>query len=211
LLTGLSLGCAPMRGASAVREVRDTVRQRSGLEVSWDRQPVSDPSIPARVQTLLDKELTVDGAVEVALLSSRRLQATFEELEIARADMIQSGLPLNPRLAGEIRFPGSPVKPFEVTLVQTLLDLIQLPARRRLAAATFEPAKLRAASDVLGLVAEVRAAYYAAQAAEQTVSMQQDVTDGTRVAAELAIRQHEAGNVSDLDLENQQVLLEQAK
>src|SRR5439155_21074041 len=58
---------------------------------------------------------------------------------------------------------------------------------------------------------EVRAAYYAAQAAEQTIAMRRDVTEAARGAAELAIRQHEAGNVSDLDLENEQALFEQAK
>lgn len=211
MLTGLSLGCGPMRGASAIREVQDTVRQRSGLEVSWGRQPTPDPTIQTRVQTLLENELTVDGAVEAALLSSRRLQATFEELEIARADMVQAGLPVNPKLAGEIRFPARPVRPFELTLTQTLLDLLQLPARRRLADATFEPAKLRAANDVLAFVAEVRAAYYSLQAAEQTVTMRRDVTETGRGAAELAIRQHEAGNISDLDLENEQALFEQTK
>lgn len=211
LLAGLPFGCAPMRGASGFHEVQETVRRRSGLEVTWDRQPTMDPSVQSRIQTLLEKELTAEGAIEVALLSSRRLQTRFEDLEIARAEMVQSWLPRNPLLASELRFPGRPSRPFEVALTQSLLDLIQLRMRRRLAEAAFEPAKLRAADEVLTFVTEVRGAHYTLQAAEQAIEMHGQIVEAARAAAELAIRQHEVGNISDLDLEDEQALFEQAK
>ncbi len=210
-LAGLPVGCSSMRGASGVQEVQETVRQRSGFQVNWDQQPTPEASVMERVRTILEGELTAEHAVEVALLVNRRLQSTFEELEIARADMVQAGLPANPILSGELRFPGRPARPFELSVTQAFLDLLQIRMRRRLAEATFQPAKLRAADDMLSFVAEVRGAFYGAQAAEQVVAMRGEVLEAARVAAELAVRQHEAGNISDLDLENQQALYEQAK
>ncbi|HLD77413.1 MAG TPA: TolC family protein, partial [archaeon] len=208
---GLSSGCASIPQGPGFQQVQDAVRERSGLTVHWDQQAPPKPSPEEVVQALLQKELTAESAVEVALLNNRRLQATFEELEITRTELVQAALPRNPIFGGELRFPGSPSRPLEISLTQSLLDLVQLGVRRRLAAAAFEPAKLRTADAVLDLVAEVRSAFYSLQAAEQVKAMRQTVVDAARAAAELAIRQREAGNISDLDLENEQALLEQAK
>ncbi len=114
-------------------------------------------------------------------------------------------------LGGEIRSPAAPVEPFEVLLTQSLLDLFQLPARRRTAAAVFEQAKLRVADEVLGLVAEVRSVSYNLQSVEQVASMRRTIVESERASAELAIRQHTAGNITDLDLETVQGAYEQAK
>ncbi len=211
LALGTALRCAPLRGSSAHREVQETILARSGHDVTWDRLTQPEPAVQERIAVLLENELTVENAVDVALLGSRRLQATFEELEIARADMVQAWLPRNPLLGGEIRFPGEPSRPFELTITQSLLDLIQLRARRGLAEAAFEPAKLRAADEVLRFVSDVRKAYFTVQAAEQVVKMLEEVVEAAGAAAELAIRQHEAGNISELDLENEQALLDQSK
>jgi cobalt-zinc-cadmium efflux system outer membrane protein len=75
-----------------------------------------------------------------------------------------------------------------------------LPARKRIAATQLEATKLEVGAHVLGFAAEVRAAFYEAQAAEQVVSMRRLVHDAAQAAAELARRQHEAGTMNDLAL-----------
>ncbi len=57
------------------------------------------------LHTLLGRELTVDAAVEVALLGNKRLQATFEELSLAQADLVQAGVLRNPVFTAGIVFP----------------------------------------------------------------------------------------------------------
>ena len=204
---GLLGGCATLPKDAGLKEVQDHVRERSGLAI--DRHtPDAEERVADRIRSLLSEELSEPTAVEIALLGNRRLQATLEGLGIARAELWQAGLPRNPILGGEIRFPG---RPFEISLVQEVLDLVWLPKRRRLAAASFEQVKLSAASEVLDLVAEVRKAYFAAQAASQASEMRRAVADAAQAAAELAIRQHGAGNISDLQLENEQALFGQAK
>ncbi|MCI0658043.1 MAG: TolC family protein, partial [Acidobacteria bacterium] len=64
---------------------------------------------------------------------------------------------------------------------------------------------------MIQLAADVRAGYYAYQAALQTRSMLGTITEAARTSAALAQRQHASGNISALVLENIQALYEEAK
>lgn len=207
-LTGLLSGCASVPKDAGFAEVQETVRLRTGVAAEWVRHPDQEQAVKSRTQTLLDVKLDVEDAVEVALLNNRRLQATFEELGLARADLLQSRLAHNPVLGIDIR---SPERAFELSLVQSLISLLQIRRRHAVAAASFEAAKMRVTHEVLDFVARARAAYYTLQAAEQVAEMRRTVVESARASAELAIRQRDAGNLPDLDLENEQAFLEQAK
>lgn len=204
----LAAGCASVPRDAGVAEVRRMVKEQSGLEVAWSPDQPIEPPDDARLQPLLQGELTADRAVEIALAHNRDLLAAFEELGVARADLIAASTVRNPVLDGEVRFPG---KPFEIALTQTLIDLFQLRKRRTLGQAQFEAARLRVTGAVIGFAAEVRADYYTLQAAQQVLAQQRTITEAAEASAELARRQHEAGNISDLDLESEQALYEQAK
>ena len=67
------------------------------------------------------------------------------------------------------------------------------------------------ASEVLDHAARVRAAYFTLQGAEQAAAMHRIVSEAADAAAALAAAQHDAGNLSDLDLETQRGLAEQAR
>lgn len=207
-LIWLFTGCASVPTDSGLPQVQEVVRQRSGFQIHWNQQLAAEEMVTERIRTLLRKELTVADAVEVALLNNRRLQATFWELGIARADLWQARLVRNPIFGAELRFPD---RPFEISLMQSFLDLFQRPKRRKLAAASFESTKLRVADEVLNLVAEVRTAYYTLQGSKQLTEMHRSIVKAAQASADLALRQHEAGNISDLQVENEQALFEQAK
>lgn len=207
VLSGTLTGCIALPRDAGLRDVQDAVRERSGFTIDRIDQD-AESAIDERIRGLLQGELSETSAVEIALLANRRFQATLEDLGIARGELWQAGLARNPVVGGEIRSPG---RAFEIFFVQDVLDLIRLPKRRRQAAAAFEQAKLRVADEVFDLVTEVRQAYFRTQAASQMVAMRQTVVDAAQAGAELAIRQYDAGNISDLQLENEQALLEQAK
>lgn len=212
LLLGASFvtGCASVPRDAGFGEVEKAVAERTGhrvmLQASAD-PPASDEAI----RPLLEGKLTADRAVEIALRNNRDLQAELAELGIARADLIEAITVRNPILEGEIRFPGRPENPFEIAIMQTLVDLFQLPARRRLGLALFETSKLRVTGAIVNFAAEVRADYYDLQAARLVLARQRVITEAAHASADLARRQHTAGNISDLDLENEQALYEQAK
>jgi cobalt-zinc-cadmium efflux system outer membrane protein len=117
----------------------------------------------------------------------------------------------NPVMDAEIRFPGEPRHPFEIAVMQTLVDLLQLSKRRAFGEAAFEAARLRVTGAVLGFAAEVRSDWYGVVAARQALAQQQTIAAAAEASAELARRQHDAGNISDLDLEREQALYERAK
>ncbi|MFN2387714.1 MAG: TolC family protein [Thermoanaerobaculia bacterium] len=205
-------GCASVPRDAGFSDVEKAVTERTGHRVVWQDASRSAPATSdEEIQPLLQGELTADRAVEIALQNNRDLQATLAELGIARADLIEAVTVRNPLLDGEIRFPGRPKSPFEIAVTQTLLDLLQLPARRRFGTALFEASKLRVTGAVVRFAAEVRSDYYDLQAAQQILARQRVITEAARASAELSRRQHTAGNISDLDLENEQALYEQAK
>ena len=205
----LASACASIPRDAGVDDVRKAVAERTNQTVEWAAQ-LSETDDP-RVRALLQNELTADNAVAVAAANSPRLQATLAELGIARAELLQASLVRNPLFEAEIRFPRDPLRPYELRLAQTLVDLIQLPRRRALGRAAFEAAKVRITSEVVRFAAEVRADHAELLAASQRVALSRTNLEAAKASAELAQRQHDAQNITDLDLENEQAQYEQAK
>jgi cobalt-zinc-cadmium efflux system outer membrane protein len=210
LFGGLALaGCASVPRDAGLGDVQEVLRDRAGLEVEWRPEPTDRDD--DRVRELLAGELDADKAVAVAFLNNPRVQMTLAELGVARGDLIAASTVRNPILGGELRVPGDPARPYEVTVTQTLFDLAQLPRRRNAGRAAFEAAKLRVSGDLLAFAADVRSAFYALLAASHEVALNRRIFEAAATAADLALRQHAAGNITDLDLENEQARYEQAK
>ena len=207
----LAAGCVSVPRDAGIGEVRKLIEEQGGQPVDWSPEQPIEPPADDKLRPLLEGELTADRAVEIALANNRDLLASLEELGVARADLIAASTIRNPVLDGELLFPGDPKNPFELGITQTLIDLFQLRKRRALGQAAFEAARLRVTGSVLGFAAEVRADYYTLQAAQQALAQQRTIAAAAEVSAELARRQHESGNISDLDLESEQALYERAK
>lgn len=203
----LAAGCVSVPRDAGVSEVQKRIEEQ-GLKIAWSPDSPVEPPDDAKLRPQLAGELTVDRAVEIALARNRDLLAAMEELGVARADLIAASTVRNPIAHGEVRFPG---RAFEVGLTQTLIDLFLLRNRRALGQAEFEAARLRVAGAVIGFAAEVRSDYYVLQAAQQALAQQRTIAEAAQASAELALRQHDAGNISDLDLEKEQAIYEQAK
>lgn len=207
----LAAGCASVPRDAGIAEVERIVEERTGHRLSWGpEQPITAPD-DRRIEARLEGELTVEQAVEIALSGNPDLLAALEELGLARADLIAARTVRNPVLDGEIHFPGERFRPYEFAVTQTLVDLLQLRRRRQVGAADFEAARLRIGASVVGFAGEVRADYYALQAAQAALAQQRAISTAAEAAVELAQRQHVAGNISDLDLETEQALYERAK
>jgi cobalt-zinc-cadmium efflux system outer membrane protein len=205
------LGCVPKE--AGFPDVARAVGDRTGYRILWNRGGEADAEVASRVTALLAKPLGVDEAVQIALLRNRRLQGTYEDLMIAQSDVVQAGLLHNPVLSGSLRFPldqrGAPN--LELGVEQDFLDVLLIPARRRLASSAFEAAKLRVGGEVLRLAADVRVAYFTLQGAQQVAAMRRTIAEAGEASVELAQRQHDAGNISDLDFAGEQALYEQIR
>ena len=204
-------GCASVPRDSGFSDVRRAVIQETRQTVEWDpSRPILQPDDSA-VAGLLQDELTPDRAVQVAFANNRDLQATLEELGLARAELIAASTIRNPLLHAEVRFPGDPVKPFELGFTKSLVDLLLLGSRKKLGRAQFEAAGARVSAAVINFASEVRMSYFDLLAARKVLARQETIMKAQEAAADLSRRQHVAGNISDLDLENEQARYEQVK
>jgi cobalt-zinc-cadmium efflux system outer membrane protein len=205
--------CAGTSPAPAFRHVAARVQERSGQPIRWAQATPEDAQVDAAVRALLGRDLGVDAAVQIALLRNRTLVATYEELSISQADVVQAGLLKNPVLSAGV--PAAEVDsvdpPLIVGVAQDFLDLILMPARRSIAQAQLEATELRVADEVLAMQAQVRGAFFALQGAEQRAEMRRVVAETADAAATAAQAQRDAGNLSELDFETQRVLAEQAR
>lgn len=200
-------GCAAMPPDQGFSGVAATVRGRIPQRVAWSRGKPADKRANAAVTLLLSRPLGAEDAVQIALLRNRGLQASYAELGLAQADLVEAGLLQNPVFDTSIRFPGAAhlATDLETGLTQSFLNLLLLPAKKEIAAGQAEATKLRVAAEVLDLVAEVKTAYFRLEADQAVGGLLQDRVSAADAAASLAKRLHDAGNISDLDLTRQQV------
>src|SRR5437667_5616469 len=202
------VGCTHVDPNPAFRELANTVHLRTGKRVQWNRGSAEDAQAQAAVASLLSRPLTADAAVQIALLNNHNLQATYEELGIAQADLVEAGLLKNPVFTFERRFPGQAM---EADILKEFIDILLLPLRKRVAEAQFEAAKFRVGHEILNLAGEVRAAFYENQGDQQLVDLRKTVAEATERSAETALRMQQAGNLKNLDLATEQASHAQAK
>src|SRR5258708_19364410 len=100
-------GCAAVSPKGSFDDVSGLVAGRGGARIHWDQGTPADDQVRAHVHDLVTGTLTPDGAVEVALLRNQGLVATYAELGIGQADLVQAGLLKNPTLGARVRFPTS--------------------------------------------------------------------------------------------------------
>jgi outer membrane protein, heavy metal efflux system len=213
-LAALLPACASTSAAPAFHDTAQLVEARTGRRIFWNQGGADDEAVSRRVRGLLAQDLTVDAAIQIALLNNKDLQAIYEDLSIAQADLVQAGLLQNPMLSGGVTVPiaGLDVATgFDLGVAQDFLGLLVMSARKKVAGAELEAAKLRVGDAVLRTTFDVQSAYYTLLGAAQTLEMRRTVLEGGDAAVSLAEAQHAAGNINDLDLVNQRTLYEQLR
>lgn len=209
----LAGGCASIQKERGHSEVAALVEERIGRKTRWNQGTPEDADVSRHLDTLLKEALTSDRAVEVALLNNPALQATYEDLGISQADMVQAGLLSNPTFDGSIGFPltNDGVSETEFSLVQGFVELFTLPLRKRVAQEQFVADTLRVAHEALATAAEVRKAFSELQARQQLVELRRMVLQAAEAAAELSTLQHAAGNIPELEVVTERAAAEEAR
>ena len=206
-------GCATVQPQEAFDDVAEAVGERTPYRVAWTTGSAEDADVADAVAALLADSLTADEAVQVALLNNRRLQASYEDLGVAQANLVQAGLLTNPifgaRALWALEESGPPDLGFNVAF--EFLDVFYRPLRRRIARSELEAAQVRISGAVLDLAARTRMAYVEAQADAARLAMQRRVVANTDAAYEASLLLREAGNVPAVDLLAEQALYEQAR
>ena len=197
-------GCASFSPDGGFAAIEKTAKNRLGKDVQWARSDADQDSIARRVSELLSKPLSVDDAVQLALLNNRGLQATFQELGIGEAEFVQSGRLPNPGFSFG-RMSRGDEREIERGLHFNIARLIAMPFIGQMEARRFEQTKGMVAMAVLSLAADTRKAYYSALAAEESVRYMRQVKLTADASAELARRMEQVGNFNKLQRAREQV------
>lgn len=202
LLTLLLLThCASTSPQAPFEEMVAMVGKRVPHAPVWHRLSTEQRSA---IQQRLQKPLDLPGAITIALLSNRNLQATYEALGIAQADWVQATLLRNPSFDIGVGISQSGT-PYQLGIGFDLLGLITMTARKGIAQAQLEAVKAQVAQAVITLQADVKAAYYTLQGALQIKAMRVQFLEMAQAALEVAEAQTQAGNISELDRVNQRL------
>lgn len=198
----LASGCSKI-GPADDGFVSCTVETRIDNKVKWRKGCYQDEQALAFIECAIGSEVTADIVIQIALLNNPKIQATFEELGISQADVVEAGLLSNPSFEIEVRYPYAKhlYTNIEYLLTSSLLDIFLIPLRSRLASTEFEQTKLRVSNEILNIAFDVRETYYELLAEEKKMLFLQSIVDLTSISSSLFTKQFEVGNVNTLEFQ----------
>lgn len=195
-------GCAQFSADGGMGEVASGVAREAGPAAGKSVVKIASAEqahqIKAQVTALLAQPLTLDTAVQVALLNNRDLQAAFNDLGVSEADYVQASLPPNPAFS-LMNIGGTGVQNIELRLIGDILSLMTLPRRTAIASEHYAHARHVAILTTLRLANDTRRAYIRTIAAQQQIGF----LDRARATVDSAVRLNaslgEAGGGDQLD------------
>ena len=202
-------GCATFSRDGGFDVVAAATRTQLGKDVRWPRSDAERAQSRRQVGELLAHPLSVDDAVQIALLDNPALQATFEELGISEADLVQSGKLPNPRFTLR-RASAAGLYNVEETVSFNVLSLLTAGSVHAAEKRRFAQVQSTVLVAVVQLADRTRCAYYTALAARDSLRYMGQVEGAAQASAELARRMRQAGNWNGLDEVRQRGFHEQA-
>ncbi|MFL9932198.1 TolC family protein [Paraburkholderia sp. RL18-103-BIB-C] len=196
-------GCTTFSKDGGFNTVSTTASERLGKDAVLVKTDEDRDAVSKRTQELLSKPLSMDDAVQIALLNNRGLQASYGELGISEADLVQAGRLPNPGFTFS-RAHGNDSLSINRTFTLSLLNVLTMPLATRIESSRFEQTKLLTADAMLKVAADAQRAYVNAVAAQQSAAYAEQVKDSAEAGAELALRMQQAANFSKLDYAREQ-------
>jgi len=205
LLGALTLsGCALFTEDGGMSAVQGLAGNRLGKDVAAIRSEDDASLSRVRVKKLLARPLSVDAAVQVALLNNRDLQAAYNALGMAEARRVRASLPENPTFSLS-KISGGGAFEIERSVAISVLSLATLPLRADIATDRFHQAQLRAASETMSVANETRRAWVEAVAARALAGFLAQAQTSAQAAADLSKQLGETGAINKLDQARNQV------
>lgn len=196
-------GCASFTKDGGLNDVKLLTEKHISQQVVWSKTTADQHLIAERVAELMQKDLDVEQAVQIALLNNKSLQADLFELGISEADMVQAGRLPNPRFSMLYARNNGDYK-IEQALTFNIFSLLTMPKLVEIERLNFEQTKQQVAIKVLQVAYQTRQAYFNAVAANQQYSYSLQVKTSAEASAEMAKRMVKAGNWNQLELAREQ-------
>ena len=190
-------GCTSLPKDYGQSEVNTLLTDRNIPVESLGATDIEDYTV-----SLIKQPLTVDSITQLALIKNATLKKTYAQLGLAAADVYEAGRIRNPIFSFSQLNSNQSGERDLITLgfITSLADLITLPSRKNLAETQFASTKQRVGAEVLNTLREVQLAYFSYQTAEQIAEIKAQIYKTVQLSSQLAHRYHDAGNISEREL-----------
>jgi outer membrane protein TolC len=197
-------GCAGFSADGGLGPAQQAAQQRlNNKELIWARSDADRERLDARVAELLRAPLTADAAVQIALFNHRGLQASFHDLGLGEAELVQASRLPNPGFSFA-KLKAGDEREIDRGFHFSLARVIAMPWLRDAAQRRFEATQGAVALRVLEHGAAARKVWVQAVAAQEGVRYAQQVMRAAEASAELAKRMQQVGNFSTLQRSREQ-------
>ena len=200
-------GCAGTAIERNFGDAQKLAHDRLGVELKWLRTDDARREAVAQVDAVLAAPLSGDDAVRLALAHSPAVQALLYDSAAASAGATQAARLPNPLFAFDrLARTGGGARELDIgrVLSFSVLDLLLLPSRLRVADFRQRQTGLLLAGDVVRAASDARRAWVVAVAAQQSVRYFEQVAAAADAGAELARRMQAVGNFSRLQRAREQ-------
>lgn len=195
LATLLLSGCATFSQDGGFGPVANATQRHLGTSAVWARDDATAQALAKARDDLLSRTLDIDAAVQLTLLNHRGLQATYAELGIAEASLVQAGRLPNPRFSFQ-RVQGGGDIGIERTWGFDFVRVLTMPLASRIEARRLAQVQAQVTQAIVEQATRTRRAWIEAVAAQERVQILEQTRLATQAASELADGMARAGNFS---------------
>ena len=197
-------GCASVDFEQAVHDTNRATQEFTQGKLKLVADGSQREAQAQLVSELLDKPLSMDDAVQLALANSPAMQRLLAQSWADMAAANQAGRIANPVFTFERMRLGSELELGRLLSVG-LLDILTLPYRQGISRNQVAQARVQLSANVVEQVGQVRQAWVRAVTARQLLEYAEQVNKTAQASAELAKRMQQVGNFTRLQRARQQV------
>ena len=209
-------GCKTYRYEADLMNVKSDAMMRLSAADDMDfltSHPNDNNEVNSIIGKILENELTLNSAIQLTVLNNPELQASFEKLGIQKAELMQAAILPNPNVhidrmeshSGRFLPHARQYAQIHWSVSIDLLDLLSKPNLAKISRAQVEIAKMRLTNQLLDKINDVSKAVHNFLYEKKHLNLLEEIFEGSEAKLELAIEQHKAGNISDLDLVEQEM------
>lgn len=202
-------GCTTIPDDLGRSEVDALTEQRGRLSPAAESEQARNDL----VSQLATGSISTEDAVRITLLQNAELQASYAQLGFAAADVYEAGRIRNPVIGASVLDSDVAGEMNQITLglAFSFTDLLTLPARKRLSAASFAAMKAAIGADVMHKAAEAESAWYGYVGAQQVEALHRQLALAAQLSAQLAGRYFDAGNITAGELAMERATASEAR
>ncbi|EHJ49001.1 outer membrane efflux protein [Solidesulfovibrio carbinoliphilus subsp. oakridgensis] len=189
-------GCAKVRPEADFAKTAALVAATEDSQPLWVRTPEDEAFVAKEVQAILARGVTMGDAVRLTLINNPGVQARFEAIGVARAEVVQAGLPRNPSLAVLFGFPlfaGGPLGSLAAQAMVSVSDLAEVRDRTAKAQAELEREILVVGHDAMAAAREAKLAWLEMAYARRSLALASDVAGEVKKLAAAGKRYSQFG------------------